>query len=590
MIRLSRLLKPAQLFCAGLALAAPGAAQSSSPFAVFSERASVNSVEMQGNAPSRGGDITADGRYVVFDSTSNNLDAWDTSPQSDVFVRDYALGETKRISLAAGTEPNGESRRPSISADGRYVVMESKADNLVSGDTNGAWDVFLWERQTNVVRRLSVRTDGTQANGDCLNARISANGSTVVYESRATNLADQDTSPALDIYVHVLANGETRIASLTHQGVLADRECRNPAISADGTRVAWDTDATNMVFWDTNGHSDVYVRELATDLLWRASLGSVWTEGDGPSRKPTLSPDGRKVAFESAAATLVPGDTNYQTDIFVRDLQLQVTQRISVSTAGAEGQLPSTEACWSSDGRWVSFLSEAWNFVAGDVNNFTDVFVRDMALERTVRVSRGRHMTETSNHARAQRISGSGRWVVYETDAFNIVPGDTNGCADVFRVDWMADLGLETATYCEGKLNSAGCVPQMGWTGTASLSAGSGFVIEGHNWRNQKLGRFIYSVSGPDARPFFGGTLCVKSTIYRGPTVSSGGNAGGNDCSGVLRLDFNRFLAGQLWPQPAPALLHPGTTVYAQWYGRDNGLPLPNNINLSDGLRFVIQP
>jgi hypothetical protein len=131
----------------------------------------------------------------------------------------------------------------------------------------------------------------------------------------------------------------------------------------------------------------------------------------------------------------------------------------------------------------------------------------------------------------------------------------------------------------------------MAWSGTPSLSAGSGFVIEGQAWRNQKLGRLVYSVAGADARPFFGGTLCVKSTIYRGPTMMSGGNpASQNDCSGLLRLDFNAFLAGQVGPQPAPALLFPGTVVHAQWYGRDNGLPLPNNISLSDGLRFVIQP
>ncbi len=569
-----------------------GVAQSSGAFVVFNERASVNPVETQGNSSSRAGDISGDGRYAVYESTATNLDAWDLQPQSDIFVRDFVLGDTRRISAPTPTgAANGDSRRPSISADGRYVVFESQATNLVPGDGNNAQDIFLWDRASDALQRVSVRGDGGQANGDSANARISADGSVVVYESRATNLDPADSNSSLDIYAWTRATGAVRLCSLTHLAQNANRDCRNPAVSADGRRVAFDTEATNMVFWDTNNHADVFVRDLAGNQLWRASLGGTVTEGNGPSTRPTLSPDGRHVAFESNASTFISTDNNHQTDIYVRDLQFQITRRISVSATGAEGQMRSWEPCWSADGRHVSFVSESWNLVPGDTNNFADVFVRDMQTDAVSRVSRGRHMTESGNHARAPRIGASGRWVVYESDAGNLVPDDTNGCSDVFRIDWMADLGQQTTTYCEGKLSSAGCVPRMAWSGTPSLSAGSGFVIEGQAWRNQKLGRLVYSVAGADARPFFGGTLCVKSTIYRGPTMMSGGNpASQNDCSGLLRLDFNAFLAGQVGPQPAPALLFPGTVVHAQWYGRDNGLPLPNNISLSDGLRFVIQP
>jgi Tol biopolymer transport system component len=560
-------------------------------YACFNERASLNPVEQGANSASNRPDISADGRYVVFESTATNLDAWDTQPQADIFIRDLQLGDTYRISTPSPTGgSNGDSRRPSISSDGNFVVFESSATNLVSGDSNGQTDLFLWSRATGQLSRVSVASNGSQGNGESVNARISANGQFVVFESRASNLDPADTNSTRDIFVRNLQQNTTRCVSRTHLGASSDRDSANGSISADGTRVAFESDGTNLVFWDTNNHTDIFVRNLVNDTILRASLAWNAAEGNGPSTRPSISPDGLQVAFESNAMNLVVGDNNYQTDIFLRELSSGYTRRISTSVNGIEGQMRSFEPQFAADGRFVAFLSEASNLVANDTNNFTDVFVRDVLFDQVFRVSRGHQMSETQNHSRAPRISATGRWVVFENDANNLVESDQNGCSDVFRVDWIADPGQDTTAYCQGKLNSLGCQPAITWSGTPSLSAGSGFQISGQNFLNNKSGIFIYSLNGPDSRPFFGGTLCLKPGLVRGPLVNSGGNVGVNDCSGVLNIDFNQYLAGGYGPQPPPSVLVPGKVVHCQWYGRDNGFPIPNNISLSNALRFVVQP
>jgi hypothetical protein len=142
--------------------------------------------------------------------------------------------------------------------------------------------------------------------------------------------------------------------------------------------------------------------------------------------------------------------------------------------------------------------------------------------------------------------------------------------------------------YCTAKTNSLGCLPSIGWSGTPSASAGSGFTISGSNVRNLKPGLMFYSLSGPSAASFQGGTLCVASSIRRTLGVNSGGSASGSDCSGVYSIDFNAFAAGALGGNPHAALQVAGTQIHSQWWGRDPGFPAPNNTTLSDGLRFTI--
>ncbi|MBM3988134.1 MAG: calcium-binding protein [Planctomycetes bacterium] len=559
--------------------------------ACFNERASQNTAQQGANQGSFRPDVSSDGRYVVFESMATNLDPWDTQPQFDIFVRDFASGTTQRISTpSTGVTPNGDSRSPSISADGQRVVFESAANNLVSGDTNGKVDLFVWTRSTGQLARVSVASNGAAADADCEKARLSGDGRFVVFESRAGNLDPAKTDSRRDIFVRDLLLGTTRCASLNQFGQPGDRDSFHGSISANGNRVAFESESTNMLFWDTNHHNDVYVRDFAANSIARASTTWNGLEGNGGSMRPSISPDGLFVAFESQASNLVNGDTNYQNDIFLRDLAGGFTHRVSISSTGAQGNMRSFEPQFSGNGRYVCFMSEATTMVPGDTNNFTDVFVRDLYAYQTLRVSRGRMTSQVQNHCRNARINSTGRFVVFENDANNLVLSDFNGCSDVFRSDWLADTGNETVSYCEAKTNSLGCLPTISAAGVASLTQSSGFSVRASNVLNQKNGMLVYSITGTASKPFFGGMLCLLAPIVRTPIQHSGGSPVGANCTGVLMFDFNRYMAGGYGPQPPGPLLVPGTTVHCQWYSRDPGFPTPDNISLSNALRFVVQP
>ena len=293
-------------------------------------------------------------------------------------------GSTERVSVdGAGRESVGPSFAgpfelpPSISADGRFVAFAAWARNLAPGDTNGFGDVFVHDRGTGVTERLSVDGAGTEAN---------------------------DT---------------------IHQ----------PAISADGRFVAFVSAATNLVPGDTNGQSDVFVHDRQTRTTERVSVASAGIEGHGWSDRPAISANGRFVAFVSAAPDLVPGDTNGQADVFVHDRQVRTTERVSVDSAGHESDGWSDRPSISAGGRFVAFCTFATNLVAGDTNGQWDEFVHDRRTGATERVSVDNAGTEANASSHGPSISAGGRFVVFASDATNLVPGDTNGVRDVFVRD-----------------------------------------------------------------------------------------------------------------------------------------------------------
>jgi hypothetical protein len=229
-------------------------------------------------------------------------------------------GQTTLVSLDSdSTQGNGTSGRPSISADGRYVAFDSKSSNLVSGDTNSNYDVFVHDRQSGQTARVSVASDGTQGNNESWYPIISADGRYVSFHSTASNLANGDTNGKQDIFVHDRQTGQTTRVSVASDGTQGNNDSWYPIISADGRYVAFLSYANNLVSGDTNAYGDVFVHDMQSGTTTRISLASDGTQGDGSSAYPSISDTGRYVAFFSAASNLVSGDTNGKYDIFVLD-------------------------------------------------------------------------------------------------------------------------------------------------------------------------------------------------------------------------------------------------------------------------------
>jgi hypothetical protein len=206
----------------------------------------------------------------------------------------------------------------SLSVDGRYVVFESAASTLVPGDTNGSWDVFVRDRETDTTERVSVGSTGEEGNDTSYSGPISADGRYVVFLSWASNLVPEDTNGVGDVFLHDRLTGQTELLSVSSTGEQGDGESFPSAISADGRYVAFHSYATNLVPGDTNGTYDVFVHDRETGATERVSIGSAGEQGNGQSLWADMSPDARCVAFSSDASNLVPGDTNGATDILVR--------------------------------------------------------------------------------------------------------------------------------------------------------------------------------------------------------------------------------------------------------------------------------
>jgi Tol biopolymer transport system component len=213
--------------------------------------------------------------------------------------------KTRRVSVSsAGAEANQPSLNPSISANGRFVAFESDASNLVGSDDNGTTDIFVRDRWTGKTRRVSVSSAGVEGNGRSRNASISADGRFVAFESEASNLVGNDGNPYWDIFVRDRTTGKTRRVSVSSAGVQGDGDSQNASISADGRFVAFDSGASNLIGNDGNPYTDVFVRDRTTGKTKRVSVSSAGAEGNGNSSNASISADGRFVAFDSEGRTL----------------------------------------------------------------------------------------------------------------------------------------------------------------------------------------------------------------------------------------------------------------------------------------------
>ena len=407
-------------------------------------RVSVSSSGTQGNRASDKSSVSADGRFVAFTSSAFNLVPRDGNSARDVFVRDLETGATERVSVnSAGSEGNGSCDDPSISADGRFVAFSSYASNLVSGDTNVASDVFVHDRQSGTTERVSVDSAGAAGNGDSYSPSISADGWIVAFTSRATNLVSGDTNKTADVFVHDRQRGLTERVSVDSVGSEGNDMSEYGTFTSDGSIVAFDSFASNLVSGDTNAVADVFLHDRRSGVTERVSVDSAGNQGDNSSQEPSINADGRYVSFWSYASDLVPGDANLSPDVFVHDCQAATTDRVSVDSSGAEGNSGSYRPSLSADGHVVAFDSFASNLVSGDTNGTADVFVHDRLAGSTLRVSIDSAGSQANAPSSEPAISADSRFVAFSSSATNLVSGDTNGWSDVFSHGPY--LTLETA-------------------------------------------------------------------------------------------------------------------------------------------------
>lgn len=236
-----------------------------------------------------------------------------------------STGVIRRVSVGPGGRQgdgdSGEISAAAISGDGRFVTFTSDASNLVAGDTNGTWDVFVRDLRAGVTRRVSVGSQGQQANdrSGSWPTALSYHGRFVAFDSTASNLVSGDTNAVSDVFVRDLVNNTTRRVSKSSAGGQGDLGSDSPTMSADGWTVGFASYATDLVSTDTNDRRDVFVRDRRARTTRRVSVSSSGVQADNASLTPAISPDGQHVAFSSDASNLVGGDTNAATDVFVRD-------------------------------------------------------------------------------------------------------------------------------------------------------------------------------------------------------------------------------------------------------------------------------
>ena len=265
--------------------------------------------------------VSSDGRYVVYHSTATDLVANDLNgATADIFLYDSLNDTTTLISKdISGGGTNGGSYSPSISADGRYVVYYSSASNLVTGDTNSRYDIFLYDTVGNTTTLISKNTSGGGADENSTNSSISGDGRYVVYYSQATDLVTGDTNGFGDIFLYDTVNETTVLVSKDTSGRGAGNASSSPTISADGRYVVYHSDATNLVAGDTNSRADIFVYDTLTGTTELVTIDTGGSGTDNNSYYPSISGDGSTIFFQSYASDLVTIDSNSTGDVFLAD-------------------------------------------------------------------------------------------------------------------------------------------------------------------------------------------------------------------------------------------------------------------------------
>lgn len=434
-VNASRLRLQTLLLCGVALLAAPSAAN-----AQMTERICCASSTGDAGGPA----VSDDGNVIAFSSTASDIVVPDTNGNThDVFVFDRTTSQFALASVASdGTQANHYSALLAMSGNGRFLVFYTLGNNLAANDLNGTWDVYLRDLQNNTTELISVATSGNSGNNESAADDLSADGRFVAFFSRANDLATGDTNGpgVMDAYIRDRLTGTTELVSVTPTGVSGNSHSYHAFTSDDGRFVAFDSDASDIVPGDTNNATDTFVRDRLTNTTVRVSVANDGSEANAGALSHAFSSDGRYVAFVSPSSNLVAGDTNGVEDVFVRDLLTGTTTRVSVSSSGVQADGPAEyySLGMSPDGALVAFKSHATNLAPGDTNGAGDVFVHNMQTGETERISvaaDGTQANDQSFSGGSQIISADHRFVAFWSWASNLTAGDVNYRHDVFLRD-----------------------------------------------------------------------------------------------------------------------------------------------------------
>jgi WD40 repeat protein len=513
-------------FALGLVLGGVAAAQETVRVSVDSAGGQGNDNSTRFGAPS----LSADGRFVFFDTGASNLVAGDSNLCPDIFVHDRVTATTERVSVdSSGVAGDGASMWPSVSADGGVVAFASFATNLVTGDTNAFTDIFVHDLVSGGTERVSVDSSGTEADWLSGNPAITADGRWVAFISYARNLVVGDTNGFGDVFVHDRSTGVTERVSIDSSGAEGNGDSglgEALGISSDGQVIAFASSASNLVAGDTNIAEDVFVHDRSTGITERVSVASNGKQGNGFSQWPALSANGDIVAFHSAASNLFSGDTAAGMDVLVHVRSTGVTEHVSIDSAGNGANGASTNPSLSADGRFVSFGSWASNLVATDTNGVSDVFIHDRSSGITERVSVDSSGGQGNSTVGWSTIRADGVDVAFSSYSTNLVANDTNGWGDVF-VHELCSTSAAWFNYGSGFPGTNG-IPTF--TSQQNPVFGSTITLDlANSYGNPTAGVLFIGFQQTSIHSNWGSDLLVVPAITELVSFSFGGNSWSGD-------------------------------------------------------------
>lgn len=348
-----------------------------------------------------------------------------------------------RVSIADNcSDPNEECQLASVSGNGSRIVFQTVASNMTPNDLNEVSDVYMVDLVARTLRRVSVDSDGaSSASGEpSIRPQISDNGAYVAFQSFSRSFAKDDGNNLADVFVHEVASGETQLVSRSTTGAVGDSASESPVLSADGLLVAYRSFASNLVENDTNGVVDIFVRDQRLGQTERVSVNTAGEQAVSECKQPAISADGRFVAFVSGAENLVPPDTNGADDVFLFDRVARTLIKVSVAPGGSEANGASgTPWIGGANNEFIVFASDASNLVAGDANGDSDVFVHNRLTGQTELVS-ANFVGDASGNGQSltPRITPDGRFIVFASAADDLVNDDFDAVFDVFVRDRVA--------------------------------------------------------------------------------------------------------------------------------------------------------